>query len=70
MLIYILAFFFKDKKIILFTSIISITLTTILITLSYIIIIAASFIAINTINKASAKINLVANKGISFYIIS
>lgn len=54
----------------LFISIIFIILTAILIMLSYIIITAASFIAINTINKAGAKINLVADKGVSFYIIS
>lgn len=70
MLACVLAFFFGDKKIVLFASIISTTLAAILITLGCIVITAASSIAVNAINKAGAKINLVADKGVNFYIIS
>ncbi|KAK1240287.1 hypothetical protein MKX08_007729 [Trichoderma sp. CBMAI-0020] len=66
----VLVFFFKDKRIMLFINIISIILAAIIITLGYIIIILASFITINAINKASAKVTLVANKDVNFYIIS
>jgi uncharacterized BrkB/YihY/UPF0761 family membrane protein len=70
MLACVLAFFFGDKRTVLFANIIPTTLAAILITLGCIIITAASSIAVNAINKAGAKITLVADKGVNFYIIS
>lgn len=70
MLAGVLVFFFGDKRIMLFANIIPTTLAAIIITLGCIIITASSSIAVNAINKAGAKITLVADKGVNFYIIS
>ncbi|KAK1248331.1 hypothetical protein MKX08_006551 [Trichoderma sp. CBMAI-0020] len=70
MLAGVLVFFFGDKRIMLFANIIPTTLAAIIITLGCIIITSASSIAINAINKAGAKVTLVADKGVNFYIIS